>query len=245
MANRILRIENLYVSYGSAIALRGVKIEILDGEIVCVVGPNGAGKSTLLKAISGMIKAKEGSIKFMENELTGHSPYDIARAGVIQVPERRQIFNNMTVWENLMIGGDFRKDIIQLRRDLLDIFEKFPILKERRNQLGGTLSGGEQQMLAIARGLMGKPRLLLLDEPSLGLAPLITSEIFNLILNLKARKIMVLLVEQNALKALEVGDRGYVLSLGRTVMEGSGKMLLENTEVLRAYLGTKAIPEKV
>lgn len=244
MSDRILSIKNLHVSYGQVIALRGVEIEVLDAEIVCIVGPNGAGKSTLLKTISGMMNAKEGSIRFMEDEIMGKSPYYIARAGIIHVPERRQIFNNMTVWENLMIGGDFRKDFIQIREDLLEIFEKFPILRGRRNQLGGTLSGGEQQILAIARGLMGNPRLLLFDEPSLGLAPLITNEIFNLFLDFKSKKIMVLLVEQNVSKGLQIGDQGYVLSLGRVVMKGPGKALLENTDVLRAYLGTKTISDK-
>lgn len=237
----VLKVQNLCVSYGSVAALRGVSLEILEGETVTVVGANGAGKSTLLKAISGVVRPTERNIELFGEALRKWDPIRMVKYGVIHVPEGRQIFGNMTVWENLMIGGDSQGYHTEVKENLASIYNIFPILKKRSNQLAGTLSGGEQQMLAIGRGLMGKPKLLMMDEPSLGLAPLLVKEIFATISTLEGIGITVLLVEQNAVQALRIADRGYILALGKVAATGVGSELSNDLDLLKTYLGMREI----
>lgn len=232
----MLKIENLRVSYGQIEVLHGVSLHIDKGKIICVLGANGAGKTTLLNTISGINKIKEGSILF-EGEALASTPHMIAKRGIIQVPEGRKIFAGLTVKENLIAGAYLTKDKEQIKSDIDRMYQMFPRLKEREKQQGGTLSGGEQQMLAIARGLMSHPKLLLLDEPSLGLAPSIVKEVFKTIEMIKADGMTILLVEQNAKKALSICDYAYVLRNGKVVMEGSGKDLINDEEVQKIYLG--------
>lgn len=232
----MLKIENLRVSYGQIEVLHGVSLHIDKGKIICVLGANGAGKTTLLNTISGINKIKEGSILF-EGEALASIPHMIAKRGIIQVPEGRKIFAGLTVKENLIAGAYLTKDKEQIKSDIDRMYQMFPRLKEREKQQGGTLSGGEQQMLAIARGLMSHPKLLLLDEPSLGLAPSIVKEVFKTIEMIKADGMTILLVEQNAKKALSICDYAYVLRNGKVVMEGSGKDLINDEEVQKIYLG--------
>jgi len=233
----MLKIKDLHVHYGGIHALTGVSIEIPQNKIVTLIGANGAGKSSTLKSIMGLAKASNGSIKFNGEEITGRPTTQIVSKGIVLVPEGRRIFPNMTVEENLFLGAYTRKDKVGISKDLNWVYELFPRLKERLWQKGGTLSGGEQQMLAVARGLMSKPKLMMMDEPSLGLAPLIVKDIFNIIKEIHKNGVTILLIEQNAKAALEVADYGYVLETGSIVLEGPGKELLSNDDVKKAYLG--------
>ena len=232
----MLRVEGLHTFYGSIEALRGVDLEVSSGEIVALIGANGAGKSTLLMTICGQPRAARGRILFGEDDITQRQTHEIIAAGIAQAPEGRRIFARMSVLENLLMGAT-SADPQHFDSDLARVFTLFPILKERRNQRGGTLSGGEQQMLAIARALMSRPRLLLLDEPSLGLAPMVVKQIFRVIQEInEQQRITVFLVEQNAFHALRLANRGYVLVNGRVTMTGTGRELLANPEIRAAYL---------
>ena len=233
----MLTIKDLHVHYGGIHALTGVSMEIPDNKIVTLIGANGAGKSSTLKSIMGLAKASNGSIKFNGEEITGRPTTQIVSKGIVLVPEGRRIFPNMTVEENLFLGAYTRKDKAGITKDMAWVYELFPRLKERIWQKGGTLSGGEQQMLAVARGLMTKPKLMMMDEPSLGLAPLIIKDIFSIIKEINKNGVTILLIEQNAKAALEVADYGYVLETGRIVLAGPGKELLSNDDVKKAYLG--------
>ena len=235
----MLKVDNLVVSYGGIEALKGISLEVPDGEIVTIIGANGAGKSTLLRSIIGLVKTKSGSIKYNEKELTGLNSQSIVAQGISLVPEGRRVFPNLSVLENLQIGAYMRKDSAGIQKDIEAIYEKFPRLQERNWQMAGTLSGGEQQMLAVGRAMMSRPKLLLMDEPSLGLAPLIIKNIFTIIQQLNKEGITVLLIEQNANMALKVAHRAYVLETGNITMTGTGKELLENPQIAAAYLGRK------
>lgn len=232
----MLKIENLAVSYGMIQAVHGVSFDVKPGEIVTLIGANGAGKTTILRTISGLIRPKSGQILFEDQEITKTPPQKIVAAGLSQVPEGRHVFPGLSVMENLEMGAYLRKDG-GLKGDYEQVFEKFPVLKERRNQDAATLSGGEQQMLAMGRALMSKPKLLLLDEPSMGLAPIFIKEIFSIIQEINAQGTTVLLIEQNAKMALSVAHRGYVLETGKIVLSGTGAELLDSEEVKKAYLG--------
>lgn len=235
----MLRISDLHVSYGGIKALRGINLEVPDGKIVTLIGANGAGKSTLLRSISGLVKPQAGSIRLDNKELIWSPINKICAEGIALSPEGRHVFSDLTVLENLMIGAYLRKDKEEIQRDLEWIYELFPRLKERSWQFAGTLSGGEQQMLAVGRALMSRPKILMLDEPSLGLAPLIVQHIFEIIREINKKGVTILLVEQNANMALKTADIAYVLETGEIVLEGSGKELLENPTVREAYLGKK------
>ena len=234
----MLKIENLHVSYGGIHALRGISLEVPDGKIVTLIGANGAGKSTTLRTISGLIKADSGSISYDGQELLGQPIYKILEKGIALVPEGRRVFTNLTVLENLKIGAYLRNDKAQIEKDLEWVYELFPRLKERTWQAGGTLSGGEQQMLAVARALMGKPKVIMMDEPSLGLAPLVVKGIFDIIRTINDQGVTVLLIEQNANMALKTADFAYVLETGRITLTGTGRELLVNEDVKKAYLGS-------
>ena len=233
----LLKVENLTTSYGKIEALKGIDLSVEQGEIVTLVGANGAGKSTTLKTLSGQIQPRTGTVEFDGKSIVGMPAFKVAAAGVVQVPEGRRIFSRMTVTENLEMGAYLRKDKAQIQAAQDRVFELFPRLAERAGQKGGTLSGGEQQMLAMGRGLMAEPKLLMLDEPSMGLAPVIVETIFEIIEQLNKEGITILLVEQNAHLALSVADRGYVLETGSIKLKGTGKELLANEEVRKAYLG--------
>jgi branched-chain amino acid transport system ATP-binding protein len=233
----LLEVNELNVFYGAIHALQGISFHVEKGEIVTLIGANGAGKSTTLNTLSGLVRARAGSIKFNDQEITTTPPYDIVSMGVVQVPEGRKIFAPLTVMENLDMGAFTRKDPASIKQSRERVFKSFPRLKERLTQYGGTLSGGEQQMLAMGRGLMAEPELLLLDEPSMGLAPLLVEEIFAIIQEINAQGTSILLVEQNAQMALSIADRAYVLETGRIVLEGSAQEVGENPEVKVAYLG--------
>jgi branched-chain amino acid transport system ATP-binding protein len=233
----LLEIENLHVTYGNVEALHGIDLAVEQGEIVTILGANGAGKSTTLMSISGLVKANEGSIRYNGEDLTQLHAHDIVKKGVSQVPEGRRVFGTLTVQENLNLGAFTLTDKDKIAKNQDWIFSLFPRLKERREQLAGTLSGGEQQMLAIARALMGSPDLLLLDEPSLGLAPILVKSIFATIKEISQSGVTILLVEQNARAALKLADRGYVMEVGRIVLEGKAEDLLSNKEISKAYLG--------
>jgi len=234
----MLRLKNIQTYYGNIQALHDVTIDIAEGEIVALIGANGAGKTTTLMSICGIVPPRSGEIFFKGTPIQGMSPEKIVQLGICQVPEGRRIFPNMTVMENLEMGAFLRKDKEQVKKELAIILDLFPILAQRRNQLGGTLSGGEQQMLAISRALMARLRLLLLDEPSLGLAPLIIQQIFEIIKKVnKEYGTTILLVEQNANQALKLADRGYVMENGRITLVDSAENLLNNEDVKKAYLG--------
>ena len=233
----LLEIEDLHVSYGAIRALQGISFHIDEGEIVTLIGANGAGKSTTLRTISGLLRPSEGDIVYQGRSITRVPAERIVGLGISQVPEGRQIFSKLTVEENLEMGAYSRSDKAEIRESMAHVFRSFPRLEERLSQFGGTLSGGERQMLAMGRGLMSQPRLLLLDEPSMGLAPILVEEIFEIIKRINAEGTSILLVEQNAAMALSVADRGYVLETGRIVLEGSAQTLLENPQVRAAYLG--------
>ncbi len=237
----MLTLKSVHTYYGSIHALKGVSLHVRAGEMVTLIGANGAGKSTLVNTICGLIKPRKGKIEFQSKAVEGLSPEAIVRMGIALVPEGRQVFSTLTVEANLEMGAFIhRHNGQQVREDMVRMFDRFPILKERRQQLAGTLSGGEQQMLAISRALMARPQLLVLDEPSMGLAPLVVKEIFKIIQELKQGGKTILLIEQNARAALQIADRGYVLETGKVVLQGEGAMLLEHREVQRAYLGKGA-----
>ncbi len=235
----MLRITDLHAHYGHVHALRGVSLQVKQGQIVALIGNNGAGKSTLLKTISGLVCPSAGSIEFLGQRIDRLPSDQIVKLGIAQAPEGRRVFPRSTVLENLEMGAYTRQDRQGIQRDIEAMMERFPILGERRNQLAGTLSGGEQQMLTIARALMARPKLLMLDEPSLGLMPTLVKEIFRIIEEIHAEGTTVLLVEQNARKALAVADYAYVLETGRIVLEGPAKELQANDQVRKAYLGEK------
>jgi branched-chain amino acid transport system ATP-binding protein len=233
----LLDLKDVRVHYGKAEAIKGVSIEVAEGTVVGNIGANGAGKSTILKAVSGLIPITSGEIWFMGKRIDRMTPHNIVKLGVVHIPEGRRLFPYMSVLANLKIGAYLRKDKSNVNKDLDQIFERFPILWERRHQQASTMSGGEQQMLAIGRGLMAKPRLLLLDEPSLGLAPLIVKNLATIINDINKSGIAVLLVEQNAGLVTEVADRGYVLEVGKVVLKGNMKEIINNEIVQRAFLG--------
>lgn len=233
----MLEVKNLHVFYGAIHALQGVDFEVNQGEIVTLIGANGAGKSTTLKTISGLLRPRQGSIVFRGHDLTRVSATRIVSLGISQVPEGRKIFAPLTVKENLELGAYTRSDPKEIAQSMERVFSSFPRLKERLNQPGGTLSGGEQQMLAMGRGLMSKPQLLLLDEPSMGLSPLLVEEIFRIIVDINSQGTSILLVEQNAAMALSIASRAYVLETGTVALQGPAGELLENPQVKTAYLG--------
>ncbi|GAB6086306.1 ABC transporter ATP-binding protein [Alkaliphilus crotonatoxidans] len=233
----MLKIENLVVAYHAIEAIKGIDLEVKEGEIVTLIGANGAGKSTTLKSIVGLVKPKNGKITYHERDLLKEDTKNMVRYGITLVPEGRRVFSNLTVLENLKIGAFYRNDHKEIERDLEWVYQLFPKLKERSWQPSGTLSGGEQQMLAVGRALMARPKLLMMDEPSLGLAPLIVKEIFNIIKEIHRQGVTVLLIEQNANAALRIADRAYVMETGQITMEGTGRDLLANEEVKKAYLG--------
>ena len=233
----LLEVSDLNVYYGAIHALQGISFRVSEGEIVTLIGANGAGKSTTLRTISGLLRARRGSVHFKEQEITTTPAEQIVRLGIGQVPEGRKIFAPLTVRENLEMGAYTRTDPAEIERSMQRVFASFPRLKERIEQLGGTLSGGEQQMLATARGLMSRPSLLLMDEPSMGLSPILVEEIFRIIREINAQGTSILLVEQNALMALNVAHRAYVLETGRIVLQGSSQEVRESPRVREAYLG--------
>lgn len=236
----MLEIKNLSVHYGGIHALQGIDLSVPEGKIVTLIGANGAGKSTTLRTIVGLVKPTEGKVMLRDAVISGKPTQEIVQMGLVLVPEGRRIFPNLTVEENLALGAYARNDKPSVLKDLEHVFELFPRLKERRTQKGGTLSGGEQQMLAVGRGLMSRPKLLMMDEPSLGLAPLIVKMIFEIIKQINAEGTTVLLIEQNAKAALEVADYGYVLETGRITLQGAGRDLLMDDRVRKAYLGEAA-----
>ena len=233
----MLKIHNLDVSYGPIRALKGISFEIKEGEIVTLIGANGAGKSTTLRTISNLLKPQGGSITFLNQDLLSVPAYDLVKLGIAHVPEGRIIFGPLTVQENLELAAWGRRDKIAIQEDLNKVYDLFPLLKERKFQLGETLSGGEQQMLALGRGLMARAKLMLLDEPSMGLAPLLVQDIFRVIRQANAEGTTILLVEQNAHMALEVAHRAYVLETGNIILEGPAKEVAKNPKVIKAYLG--------
>ncbi|MCR5760719.1 MAG: ABC transporter ATP-binding protein [Sphaerochaetaceae bacterium] len=235
----MLKVENLHVSYGGINAVRGISLVVPDGKIVTLIGANGAGKSTLLRTISGLVKAKSGSITIDGEEIMNKNITSICEKGIALVPEGRKVFSNLTVEENLRIGAYLRSSKEEIQRDYDWVYELFPRLKERSWQLAGTLSGGEQQMLAVGRALMSRPKIMMMDEPSLGLAPIIVQQIFSIIKEINKAGVTILLIEQNANMALNVADDAYVLETGEIVLHGPGKELLENEQVKEAYLGKK------
>ena len=240
----LLEVNNLRVSYGGVQALRGVSIHLDEGEIVTIIGANGAGKSTLLNAISSLVKVESGEVLYQGAALPS-KPYMVVSKGLVQIPEGRQVFANLTVKGNLKVGAFLRKDTASIKQDMDYVFATFPRLKERESQMAGSLSGGEQQMLAMGRALMSRPKALLMDEPSLGLAPIMVQEIFKVIHKINQEGTPILLVEQNAHRALEIAHRAYVLEVGEIVREGRGLELLNDPVVQEAYLGTKSKSREV
>ncbi len=235
----MLKVENLVVSYGGIEALKGISLNVPEGKIITLIGANGAGKSTLLRTIIGLVKPESGKISYNEKEITSLNSQKIVTTGITLVPEGRRVFSNLTVLENLKIGAYMRNDKAEIEKDIEWIYGMFPRLQERNWQLAGTLSGGEQQMLAVGRALMCRPKLIMMDEPSLGLAPLVIKDIFRIIQEINAKGMTILLIEQNANMALKIADLAYVLETGRITMEGTGKELLENPQIREAYLGKK------
>jgi ABC-type branched-chain amino acid transport systems, ATPase component len=235
----MLKVENLVVSYGGIEALKGISLEVPDGKIVTLIGANGAGKSTLLRSIIGLVKVTSGEITYNEQKINGLNSQKIVQTGITLVPEGRRVFPNLSVLENLKIGAYMRNDNDEIEKDINWVYELFPRLKERSWQMAGTLSGGEQQMLAVGRALMCRPKLMMMDEPSLGLAPLIIKDIFRIIREINKQGMTILLIEQNANMALKIADKAYVLETGNITMHGTGSELLENPEVAAAYLGKK------
>ena len=236
MLKTLLKVSGLQVAYGGIQAVKGISFEVSQGELVCLIGANGAGKSTTLKAVTGTLKPAAGLVEFMGQSTTGRGPWELVQQGLVMVPEGRGTFTRMSITENLMMGAFVRKDA-EVLTDMDKVFETFPRLKERRNQLAGTLSGGEQQMLAMGRALMSRPKVLLLDEPSMGLSPIMVDKIFEVVRDVYAQGVTVLLVEQNASRALAIADRGYVMDSGLITMTGVGTEMLEDPKVRAAYLG--------
>ncbi len=233
----MLELKNIHTFYGKIEALKGINLKVEKGEIVCLIGANGAGKTTTLLTISGIVKPKNGEIIFNAETINNYSADKIVKLGIVHVPEGRRIFPELTVEENLILGAYIQNDKQKIKENLDKVFNLFPILKERYKQLGGTMSGGEQQMLAIARALMSEPKILLLDEPSLGLAPKIVEKIFQIIIEINSQGTPILLVEQNANMALQISSRGYVIETGKIILHGSSKELLNNDQIKKAYLG--------
>jgi branched-chain amino acid transport system ATP-binding protein len=233
----VLSISELKVHYGGIFALKGVSLHVPEEKIVTLIGANGAGKSTLVRTICGLVPAESGSIRFLGREISGTPPHLLAQEGIVMVPEGRKVFVNLSVFENLLMGAYARNDGKEIGRSIEEVYRIFPRLKERAKQAAGTLSGGEQQMLAVGRALMSRPKLLLLDEPSLGLAPLLIKEVFRVIRKINDEGTTILLIEQNAMAALHIADYGYVLETGLVVLEGPGRALLQDNGVKKAYLG--------
>jgi branched-chain amino acid transport system ATP-binding protein len=233
----MLKLKSVLAGYGRLTVLKGVSLHVRPGEVVCLIGGNGAGKSTTLRTISGLLKARKGVIEFAGQELIGLAPERIVALGLVLVPEGRRVFRSLSVTANLELGAYHRRDKGQVRREMEELRRRFPLLRDRAGQPAGTLSGGEQQILAIGRALMSRPRLLMLDEPSMGLAPRMVSQVYEILAQLKEAGTTILLVEQNARAALKVADRGYVLETGRIILEGTAAELREDPEVQRAYLG--------
>src|SRR5450830_126553 len=237
MSNILLKVKNLKVAYGGIQAVKGVDFEVREGELVSLIGSNGAGKTTTMKAITGILPINDGDIEYMGKSIRGQGPWDLVKQGLAMVPEGRGVFTRMTILENLQMGAYTSDDNAQILVDIDKVFTIFPRLKERRDQLAGTLSGGEQQMLAMGRALMSRPKVLLMDEPSMGLAPIMVDKIFEVILDVFAQGVTVLLVEQNASRALAIADRGYVMESGIITMSGDAKTMLHDPKVRAAYLG--------
>ncbi|MCM3122808.1 MULTISPECIES: ABC transporter ATP-binding protein [unclassified Mesobacillus] len=235
----MLKVQGISTSYGKISVLKNISLEVEEGSIVTILGANGAGKSTTMKTICGLLKPQEGKVEFLGEDVTGRRPDQLVRTGIALVPEGRQILSGMTVLENLEMGAYHRKDH-EIKHDIEKVMDRFPILEERQQQLGGTLSGGQQQMLAIARAILSRPKLLLLDEPSMGLAPLVVADIFKIIKEINKTGTTVLLVEQNARLALRISDYGYVLETGKIVAEGKSSDLLTDPRIMEAYLGRKS-----
>lgn len=233
----MLEVKDLEVYYGVIQAIKGISFEVNEGEVIALIGANGAGKTTILHAVSGLLTPKAGSISFEGNNLMKTPPHKIVSLGMSHVPEGRRVFSQLTVYENLKLGAYTRKDTNEIEETLQNVYKRFPRLEERKKQLAGTLSGGEQQMLAMGRALMARPKIILMDEPSMGLSPIMVTEIFDIIKSISATGTTVLLVEQNAKKALSIADRGYVLETGKIVLEGKASELLNDDTVKRAYLG--------
>ena len=237
MANTLLKVSGLKVSYGGIKAVKGIDMEVREGELISLIGSNGAGKTTTMKAITGSLGIEGGSIEYLGRDTKGKGAWDLVRQGLAMVPEGRGIFTRMTIIENLLMGAYTRSDKPAIAEDVERMFEIFPRLKERKDQLAGTMSGGEQQMLAMARALMSRPKVLLLDEPSMGLSPIMVDKIFEVVRDVSARGVTIVLVEQNAQRALQIADRGYVMDSGEITMTGTGKDLLVDPKVREAYLG--------
>jgi len=232
----MLEVKNLHVHYGVIHAIKGVSFTVNEGEIVTLIGSNGAGKTTILKTISQLLKQTEGTISFLGQDITTFEPHNLVHLGISHVPEGRHVFSGLTVLENLEMGAYTRKNKKEIKEDFVNVFKRFPRLEERKNQLSGTLSGGEQQMLAMGRALMSRPKILLLDEPSMGLAPILVDEIFRIIEDINKTGTTILLVEQNANRALQISDKGYVLETGKVIASGKSIDLLEDEKVIEAYL---------
>jgi branched-chain amino acid transport system ATP-binding protein len=237
MMNILLKVTGLKVAYGGIQAVKGIDFEVREGELVSLIGSNGAGKTTTMKAITGILPINDGNIEYMGKSIRGQGPWDLVKQGLAMVPEGRGVFARMSIVENLQMGAYIRSDKADILADIDKVFTIFPRLKERRDQLAGTLSGGEQQMLAMGRGLMSRPKVLLLDEPSMGLSPLMVDKIFEVVRDVYAQGVTVLLVEQNASRALAIADRGYVMESGLVTMSGDAKVMLKDPKVRAAYLG--------
>ena len=237
MANTLLKVSGLKVSYGGIKAVKGIDQEVREIELVSLIGSNGAGKTTTMKAVTGSLPFEAGNIEYLGNSIKGKGAWDLVREGLVMVPEGRGIFTRMSITENLQMGAYIRTDKAGIAKDIERMFDLFPRLRERKDQLAGTMSGGEQQMLAMARALMSQPKVLLLDEPSMGLSPIMVDKIFEVVRNVSAEGVTIVLVEQNAQRALQIADRGYVMDSGEITMTGSGKSLLTDPKVREAYLG--------
>ena len=237
MANTLLQVTGLEVAYGAIYAVKGVDFEVQEGELVSLIGSNGAGKTTTMKAITALLPIKNGDILFLGKSIKGRGAWDLVKEGLVMIPEGRGVFTRMTITENLQMGAFIRNDKAGIEEDIDRMFELFPRLKERRNQLAGTMSGGEQQMLAMARGLMSQPKVLLLDEPSMGLSPIMVDKIFEVVEDVHKQGVTMLLVEQNASRALSIADRGYVMESGLVTMTGEARKMLSDPKVRAAYLG--------
>ena len=233
----LLQVKNLKVAYGGIQAVKGVDFEVREGELVSLIGSNGAGKTTTMKAITGTLPINDGDILYLGESIKGKGAWDLVKKGLVMVPEGRGIFTRMSITENLQMGAYIRTDKAGIAKDIERMFDLFPRLRERKDQLAGTMSGGEQQMLAMARALMSQPKVLLLDEPSMGLSPIMVDKIFEVVRNVSAEGVTIVLVEQNAQRALQIADRGYVMDSGEITMTGSGKSLLTDPKVREAYLG--------
>ncbi|WP_024537302.1 ABC transporter ATP-binding protein [Comamonas badia] len=236
----LLSVRGLKVAYGGIQAVKGITLQVHEGELVSLIGSNGAGKTTTMKAITGMLGAGDGDIEYLGRSIKGRGPWDLVKEGLVMVPEGRGVFARMSITENLLMGAYTRNDAAGIAEDVEKVFGIFPRLRERKSQLAGTMSGGEQQMLAMGRALMARPKVLLLDEPSMGLSPILVDTIFEVVRNVYALGVTIVLVEQNASRALAIADRGYVMESGLLTMEGSGRQLLEDPRVRAAYLGEEA-----